>query len=292
MGLIPTKNQWQKWSLPSKYTAIGLPIAIVGIIVSVVFGIYPKQDNYVAIDQEEISRNAKATKDMIEELLIYGESIPPLKTELNDPYSDILIKLSQQLKINPYNVRALITRGQVHYITSTSLNRFEYRKAIRDFENAIKENKNAADPYYGLGTIYYLLANLDMVRRELYKIHGKGRFHKNPENEKLERFLPAIEIYPDERVKTMLLAALNQFQIGKKLKSIMRTDKNEKSEITTVFFDPETIDNRIKSIRSILKYDPTIRPDLALDNAFSMCYCFVVPQGILDLYDLSAPENE
>ncbi|MCG7964822.1 MAG: hypothetical protein N0E54_19130 [Candidatus Thiodiazotropha taylori] len=33
--MIPTRKQWQQWSLPSKYTALGLVLGIIGIAIAV-----------------------------------------------------------------------------------------------------------------------------------------------------------------------------------------------------------------------------------------------------------------
>lgn len=39
--MIPTKGQWQKWSLPSKLTAIGAYVGILGVILTVIFFFVP-----------------------------------------------------------------------------------------------------------------------------------------------------------------------------------------------------------------------------------------------------------
>ncbi len=42
--LLPDRYQFRKWSLPAKYSAIGIPIGIVGIILTIYFGCWPSQN--------------------------------------------------------------------------------------------------------------------------------------------------------------------------------------------------------------------------------------------------------
>ena len=42
--LIPTKAQWEKWSLPSKYSAIGILIGIISLLPLFVSIIYNQSD--------------------------------------------------------------------------------------------------------------------------------------------------------------------------------------------------------------------------------------------------------
>jgi tetratricopeptide (TPR) repeat protein len=271
MKLIPNKTQWGKWSLPSKYAAIALIIGVIGIIITIIFWYNPKES---PIFTEETALTEE-TKEIIEELLLYNDSLAAKNSV--DLLGDLIKNMSEELQTNPYNVRALIMRGQLNSQIQ------QYRQAIRDYENASKIRKNLADPYFGLGTIYYFLANLDIVKRKLYKIHNKGAFRI----ENVERRPPLFEILPDERINSLLLAALNKFQKGKNLQSTI----NYESGFISVFFAPEDIDNRIKSIRSILKYDPPLTNDLSLFMAFTICYSSF-GGNILDLYDFSSHEND
>ncbi len=65
--MIPKKKQWQQWSLPSKYTAIGLLVAVFGIVFSL-FQIMGNQSNdeLIAEVKAEIKNTYKdiqATED-------------------------------------------------------------------------------------------------------------------------------------------------------------------------------------------------------------------------------------
>lgn len=42
MILIPTSRQWRKWSLPSKLTAVGCYLAVLAILLTVVFYVWPR----------------------------------------------------------------------------------------------------------------------------------------------------------------------------------------------------------------------------------------------------------
>jgi len=52
--LIPTKEQWKDWTLPSKADYAGFVLAILGIIVAIGFGIYSiwpqKISEYTCVD--------------------------------------------------------------------------------------------------------------------------------------------------------------------------------------------------------------------------------------------------
>lgn len=50
MFLIPNKSQWEKWSLPSKLTAIGAYVGIIGIIFTLIIYLLQKNDNEVVLE--------------------------------------------------------------------------------------------------------------------------------------------------------------------------------------------------------------------------------------------------
>lgn len=54
-GLIPTKKQWNSWSLPSKYGALGVLLAILGIIISIALAM-PITSGEQKVDHKPVER--------------------------------------------------------------------------------------------------------------------------------------------------------------------------------------------------------------------------------------------
>ena len=84
--MLPSKQQWAKWTLPSKYSLIGLFLGIIGIVIglySLTFGDQELnyEQPYVA---KRISRIEFLTQT-IDRLLPDIELIEPVR----DPYLDI-----------------------------------------------------------------------------------------------------------------------------------------------------------------------------------------------------------
>lgn len=64
MNLIPKKKQWKGWTTPSKLTAIGVLIGIIGIILSIIFFLYSNASNN---SDFEVSDKYKGTQTDIED---------------------------------------------------------------------------------------------------------------------------------------------------------------------------------------------------------------------------------
>lgn len=50
--MIPSKSQWKSWSLPSKYSAIGLIVGVLSLLVALVYPISPNHENRKVIEGE------------------------------------------------------------------------------------------------------------------------------------------------------------------------------------------------------------------------------------------------
>ena len=58
MRLIPTKQQWRDWSLPSKLTAISAYFGVLSLLVMIAFYLYPRNSGSVVIHTSEISASS------------------------------------------------------------------------------------------------------------------------------------------------------------------------------------------------------------------------------------------
>lgn len=284
MLFFPTKKQWKNWSLASKLTAIGAYVGIIALILSIVFFFIPlifkdtsslKQDNNLP----------EETKTIIEELLNLSESIPKIFQDKSSDEDELFKVFNKELQTNPYNIQVLILRGQYYYTTALSYGGSGYREALLDFEKAIKINSKLADPHFGIGTVYYQLAVFDLVKRNLYTIYEKGGIRFNKQTNLLERKFPTFSLSPDERNLLVLKAALNEFQIGNNLKSLY----SQTTEYTQVNFATRDIDNRIRSIRILLGFDPPIKQDETILNILSIFISKLKPKGIEEIFDIISP---
>jgi uncharacterized protein YjbI with pentapeptide repeats len=53
--MLPTRKQWNNWSLPSKLTFVGLYVTVLGVILSIIFFLFPrssKDENKIIIEQQ------------------------------------------------------------------------------------------------------------------------------------------------------------------------------------------------------------------------------------------------
>lgn len=65
MSVVPTKAQWKRWSLPSKYTAIGTALAVLTTLMAIVFHLYPRNNlSSVQVVPDLVTRyGATASRD-------------------------------------------------------------------------------------------------------------------------------------------------------------------------------------------------------------------------------------
>jgi hypothetical protein len=196
--------------------------------------------------------------------------------------SSLLPKLDEELIHDPYNVRALLIRGQTCYTGAASFNGQGMRQGLADFEKANSVDKTLADPHFGIGTVLYHLGFFDLAQRGRYKIYEKGGFRFNKKAGKFEMRSPRLEFFPDRRNSTIFQAALEEFETGQKLAQIH--DRSDK--ITVFFFAPQDIENRIRSIRQFLGHEPRMERDDQLIMAFTTALSKVNPAAFGLLFEI------
>lgn len=185
----------------------------------------------------------------------------------------LIPKLNEELVRNPYNVRALLVRGQKYYIDAISFGGPGMRQGLADFEKAASIDKTLADPHFGIGIILYNLGFFDIAQRGLYKIFEKGGFRLNKKTHLLEMRSPRLQFFPDRRNCTIFQAALEEFEAGQKLVQL-----HERSEgVTIVFFEPQEVVLRIRSIRQFLGHEPQMNQDDELVKTFTTALSKVEP---------------
>lgn len=283
--LFPTKNQWQGWSLPSKLTAIGAYVGILGIVLSIVFFIYSFNDNF-SQENTQFERLDSATAITIEQLLDQVEKDLKPKDDVPTEAAMLYKRLGEEIKIDPFNERALLVRGQYAYQSARVFGEDGYRRALQDFRKANELNEKLADPYFGIGFVYYDLAIFDMIKRKRYRVHKKGRFIFNEDSPLPDKVLPVIEIYVDERIKSALDAALREFQLGKS----RRQDYSKEKQF--IGFDPVEVDRTINSIRVLMEYEPGQVSTNALFNPFSLIIAKLENDGVKLIYEFKNDEDK
>ena len=136
MSLLPTKTQWNKWTLPSKYGAIGVLLAVIGILISFI----PSK----SINTDELARalaekmpDHQLLKDKEQEVQTLKATIERLKEGSGDKLKQ---KALQALK-----------DGQVAKATGLM-----EEAAIARTAKAKQLNKEAAQDWIDIGNIAYL----------------------------------------------------------------------------------------------------------------------------------------
>jgi hypothetical protein len=221
------------------------------------------------------------TKTVVDEILQLMESVQPSFPDLARD-NPIITDTSSTLRRDPYNIPALLVRGQAYYTSAMAFGGKGLREALADFEQAAKADMKLADPYFGIGTVLYQLALFDLAKRGRYRIHKRGGLRINKDTGLLEMLHPQFELLLDNRNRTVLQAALHEFQEGQKLQQLY--DRTQGA--TTVIFAPQDVQNRIRSLRGLLGYEPAIGPDDELVKTFSMVLSKIEPKAFEQLFQI------
>lgn len=190
---------------------------------------------------------------------------------------------SEKLGRDPYDVSALLMRGQWRY-TRTRAGGVGMRGALSDFERAADVDKKLADPHFGIGTVLYQLAVFDLAQRGRYKIHERGGLRINTETGLLGMRHPSFELFPDRRTQTVLQAALDEFQAGQKMQQHYDTT----GKATIMLYAPQDVEKRVRSIRCLLGYEPQTAPDEELVLVFMSYLQRVEPSGFSKLFEIES----
>ena len=221
---------------------------IASAIVAIVFLYIPPQ--YISENDETLT--AEDAK-IIEELIVLSDSTTNfLKDKNEEDYKKLIDMIINKLKLknNPYNANAHMTLGQM-YMTFG-----DYRGALNEYRKAANIDKTFADPHFGIAYVYYDLAIIDMLERDLYEISQPGIIYvekiDHSNNDLPIVYYPGMRIYPDERTITIFDLALNEFNKGMTLQQFIKYDNNK----TVVFFPPEELAEFARSTRRLLGLEP------------------------------------
>ncbi len=106
MKLFPTRKQWRAWRWTTKLTAVGVYIAIVGVIISVVFWLFPLQRSRetVTVLQSNSAHNSLTTGDHSPVINVVGDfniqqPAPAVTQDLITPKTDE----NDDVYLNVYN---------------------------------------------------------------------------------------------------------------------------------------------------------------------------------------------
>jgi len=121
-----------------------------------------------------------------------------------DLYGDLITMFEDMLSEDPTN---LMGRLNLAYAYKSS---FQYRKALDHYVVASEQAPDLADPYIGLGRIYYDLALFDMIDRGLTSTNADG----------------LTVFHPDERTKKILRLAQETLLTSKQLTRIVQEDES------------------------------------------------------------------
>ena len=148
----------------------GLIIGITAstIVALVFFFIPPPYNDQIPEPEPSITQKEAA---IIEELLVLSDSTTQfLKEQDEEGYNKIIGMLINKLELeeNQYNANAHMILGQMYMVFGN------YRDALNEFNEAGNIDETLADPHFGIGYVFYDLAILDMIKRNLYEIYEPG----------------------------------------------------------------------------------------------------------------------
>ena len=160
-------------------------------------------------------------------------------------FADILAK-------DPYNIRALLNQAVFHVVEARRTGGSGLGDALAGFEKVLEIDPELGDANIGTGLVLYHLAMFDIAQRGTYEVTEKGRIAL-PEGAAVPQILPPLIKIPfDNRTREVLVAALEEFQIGRK----KRASYSQTESATWVTFAPGDTEVRIRSLRELLGYDP------------------------------------
>lgn len=106
--IIPSKNQWRKWSLPSKLTAIGTGLGLLGIFISIALYLVPKQEPEINILEDLAITNVSLKIDHFTYIYNFVDvrDGTTVKTGLISVYWELMLSNNgiHDLSINKYRL--------------------------------------------------------------------------------------------------------------------------------------------------------------------------------------------
>jgi tetratricopeptide (TPR) repeat protein len=241
------------------------------------------KDSQIVVNQPPASKDGltEEVRTVANQVFAAMEAVPPVQPKLA-AYNDLAEVFTKQLARDPYNVRAIVMRGQAYYTNAMSFGGEGLRPALADFEKAAAADKTRADPHFGIGTVLYQAGFFDLAQRGLYKIHAKGGMRLNKETGLLEMRYPSLEFFPDERNRTILQGALEEFEVGRKLAQAY----TQSDGVIHVLFAPRDVEARVRSLRQFLGHEPILARDDELIKTFTMALGKLDPLTFEQLFDI------
>lgn len=261
-GPKPPKPQKQtflarfcRWTLPTKLSLI---LAMISTLLGIAFWLWPQ-----APKDQHTGELTDQVRGVVNEIIAVAEAKEPPSQSAAKAGKEMGQSISEGLERDPYNVPALMSRGTIAYTETLAFGRARFRDALNDFEKAAQIDSTLADPHFGLGTVLYQIGLFDLANRGLYKIYEKGAVVFDKQTAAMGLRQPKWQFYPDARNRLVLQAALDQFQKGQKLKQI--STRSSDGMVALFFYSPN-VDKTVRTLRTLLGYDPV--PEL--DNELMM----------------------
>ena len=216
---------------------------------------------------------------IIEELLVLSDSrvVPLFKIDFKN--ESVFKPIIDELSVDPYSVNAHVMLGQLYTGSGN------YRGALSEFKEATNIDETLADPHFGIGSVYYDLAILDMIERDRYEIYDFGRIKWDKDNFTFPVIIyPNVKFNPDKRTEILFTMALDEFNKAMKLQKSYKYVVNA----TLTLYPSDYITERMLSIRRYLRLEPFPRdmsddPSAAvfvrLMTVFYLNTTYVIPEG-------------
>lgn len=237
----------------------------------------------------DVDRLVRVLTERILDDVIADADAASAKSLLGPLEADELFQmLSATIGRDPRNIDALLKRGQYAMVRATQGSGKGYRQATDDFLAVRSINAELADPHYGLGTLYYNLAMLDLLKRGRYKIHHKGKMRINPQTSVPEMIHPGIELFLDDHSRAQFSLSLEEFETGQRLQQAY----SQEGKYTHVMFASQDVERRVYSLRTLLGYAPMTRSDDWLVQVFTTCVTRLDPEGFTEIFELVGPNAE
>lgn len=193
---------------------------------------------------------------------------------------------TQQHECDPHNPIALVRRGQQAF-TTARIGESGYARALDDFRAAIGIDSKFADPHFGIGTVYYDVGIADLVLRNRYRIHRKGKMRLNTSTGQLEMLAPDVELFLDHQSGGILALALEELQTGMALKQATTPHENN---VMAYEYMPSDVTNKILSLRTLLGYQPLREPDQTMITSLNMLIIRLCPDEAGSLLEVVGSE--
>jgi hypothetical protein len=251
-------------------------VGALGVVLTVLVYYFPR-----ALDvQSRPDATQQRVQRIVQELLAILDKSP--RSPLLEERDEMLEKYDESLRRDPHNVPTLILRGQWQYVRTTMNGGGGLRNALADFRQAAESDPNIADPHFGTGTTLLWLAVFDAVARQRFEIRHKGQLAIDPATGSMKMASPDLLLSLDDRPRTLLQTALEEFQAGLRL----RQSYNTLERGTVVLYAPQDIEQRMRTARVLLGHEPQFGTDQWLGRVFTEAYSKINPRAFIEIFEM------